>query len=60
MTKVQLSETQPGQKVRMRPDTVTVEVHMHVYGQVRLILGNEGFWRDGKETVYLIESAAAK
>lgn len=44
----------------MRPDTVTVEVHMHVYGQVRLILGNEGFWRDGKETVYLIESAAAK
>lgn len=53
MKKVKLSDTQPGQLVRMRPDTVTLKVHMHMNGQTRLILGKDGFWRDSKDLVYL-------
>lgn len=53
LTKIKLSDTVPGQKIRMKPDTVTLEVHYHLNGQTRLLLGKEGFWRPGSDTVYL-------
>lgn len=53
MKKVKLSDTIPGQKIRMQPGAVILEVHLHLHGQTRLILGKEGFWRPGTDTVYL-------
>lgn len=55
MEKVALADCPPGTKVKMRPDTVTLTVLMHVSGQTRLVIGSgtDGGWRDSKELVYL-------
>lgn len=53
MTQIKLSDTKPGQKIRMKPNTVILEVHLHLHGQTRLLLGKEGFWRQGSDIVYL-------
>lgn len=55
MKKVALADCQPGTKVKMRPDTVTLTVQMHVNGQTRLVIGTstDGGWRDSKELVFL-------
>lgn len=55
MKKVALADCQPGTKVKMRPDTVTLTVQMHVSGQTRLVIGTgpDGGWRDSKELVFL-------
>jgi len=52
MKKIKLSDTVPGQKIRMKPGAVILEVHFHLHGLTRLILGKEGFWRPGSDIVY--------
>lgn len=53
LKKTKLATCSPGQKVRINPDTVTLEVHLHLRGLTRLKLNNEGFWRSSAEEVYL-------
>ena len=54
MKKVKLADCVPGQKIRMKPNTKMLEVHLHLHGLTRVLLDGEGFWRDSKDEVYLI------
>lgn len=53
MKKVKLGDCTPGQKVRMKLNTKTLEVGQHLHGLTRVMLDGEGFWRDSKDEVYL-------
>lgn len=53
MKKVKLGDCSPGQKVRMKPNTVLLEVDQHLHNLTRVKLGKEGFWRDSSDEVYL-------
>lgn len=53
LTKVRLRNCLPGQKVRMKPNTVTLEVDQHLHNVTRVKLKDEGFWRDSSDEVYL-------
>lgn len=53
MKKVKLGDCTPGQKVRMKLNTKTLEVDQHLHGLTRVKLGKEGFWRDSSDEVYL-------